>query len=268
MNVMIEVAMAALLAQAAASPAPASAATGFLERTVEVEGAPRRYKVYLPPSFDARRKWPVILFLHGAGESGTDLVQQTELGLGAALRAHPERYPAVVVFPQIPRREVWFGAQARYATAALAQASGEFHGDPDRVSIVGLSLGGYGAWVLAAEEPGRYAAIVSVAGGIVPPPYMRGRLESLPPALTAEDPFAATAAVVKKVPAWLFHGSDDQTVPVTESRRMVEALKQAGAAPKYTEFPGGRHNIWSQTFDEPALAAWLMAQRRGRASGR
>jgi predicted peptidase len=258
--VTIAMAMAVLLAQAA-SPAPA---TGFLERAVAVEGAPRRYKVHLPPGFDAKRSWPVILFLHGAGEAGTDLVQQTEVGLGAALRAHPERYPAVVVFPQIPRRAVWFGEAARYATAALAQAISEFSGDPARVSLVGLSLGGYGAWVLAAEEPDRYAAIVSVAGGIVPPPYMRARLDTLPPALAEDDPYAATAARVKGIPAWLFHGSDDDTVPVTESRRLVEALKKAGGSPRYTEFPGGRHAIWNATFEDPALAKWLMAQRRAR----
>ena len=86
--------------------------------------------------------------------------------------------------------------------------------------------------------------------------------ESLPAALSADDPYTATAAVVKGIPAWLFHGSEDQTVPVAESRLMVEALRKAGASPRYTEFPGGRHNIWSETFADPALAEWLMAQRR------
>jgi predicted peptidase len=255
-------ALAAALALAATTASAQEGKTGFLDRTVTVDGGARAYKVYVPPAFDRARAWPVVLFLHGAGESGTDGVQQTEVGLGPALRAHPERYPAVVVFPKIPRREVWFGPQARYATAALRQTMEEFRGDPDRVSVLGLSLGGYGAWVLAAEDPGRYAAVVSVAGGVVPPPHVRARLEAVPETLSAPDPYAATAARVKGIPAWLFHGSEDMTVPVAESRRMVEALKAAGASPKYTEYAGAPHSIWGRTFDEPGFAEWLLAQRR------
>ena len=254
--------LALLALSAGAQATAAETETGFLERTVESGGATHRYKVYVPPGFDAKKSWPVILFLHGAGESGTDNVQQTELGLGSVLRIDPARYPAVVVFPQAPRGEVWFGAQARVATAALDRAMAEFHGDKDRVSLVGLSLGAYGVWVMAAEEPQRYAAIVAVAGGIVPPERVRARLSTLPPALSAEDPYAATAARVKHVPAWLFHGAEDQTVPVSGSRLMVEALKKAGAAPRYTEYADGRHNIWTRAFAEPGLAEWLMARRR------
>ena len=193
---------------------------------------------------------------------GTDGLQQTQVGLGPVLRTSPERYPAVVVFPQAPRGQVWFGEQARVATAALDQAIAEFHGDKDRVSLVGLSLGAYGAWVLAAEEPRRYAAIVSVAGGIVPPARVRARLSALPPTLTADDPYAATAARVKGIPAWLFHGAEDGTVPVTESRQLVEALKKAGASPRYEEYAGAPHNVWDRAFAEPGLAEWLMARRR------
>jgi predicted peptidase len=236
--------------------------TGFLERSVRVAGASHSYKVYVPPGYDPARRWPVILFLHGGGEAGTDGVRQTEVGLGAALRAHPARYPAVVVFPQAPRGEVWMGERARVALAALDAAIAEFGGDPDRVLLAGLSLGAYGAWVVASEAPDRYAAIVSVAGGIVAPPYMRARLRELPPALESDDPYAATAARVKDVPAWLFHGAEDATVPVTESRRIVAALKAAGASPRYTEYAGAPHNVWDRAFADPALAAWLMARRR------
>jgi predicted peptidase len=236
--------------------------TGFLERTVRVGGASHAYKVYVPPGFDRARTWPVILFLHGAGEAGADGVRQTEVGLGRVLRAHPGRYPAVVVFPQAPRGEVWLGARARVAAAALDRTIAEFRGDPGRVSLAGLSLGAYGCWVMAFEDPGRYAAIVSVAGGIVPPARTRARLAELPPALAAEDPYAATAARVKDVPAWLFHGAEDATVPVVESRRIVAALKAAGGSPRYTEYAGAAHNVWDRAFADPALAAWLMARRR------
>ena len=245
-----------------AAGAARAAETGFLERTVTVDGASHSYKVYVPPGFDRARKWPVVLFLHGAGEAGTDGVRQTEVGLGRALRDHPGRFPVVAVFPQAPRGEVWLGARARIARAALDDAVAAFRGDPERISIAGLSLGAYGAWVLAAEDPSRWAAIVSVAGGIVPPPYMRARLRELPPSLAAADPYGATAARVKGIPAWLFHGEDDATVPVTESRKLVAALEAEGATPRYTEYPGAPHNVWDRAFADPALAEWLLARRR------
>ena len=238
--------------------------TGFLERSVRVGDVDYAYRVYVPPGFDPARTWPVILYLHGAGEWGTDGVHQTEVGLGPALRANPERFPALVVFPQAPRGQVWLGDPARAATAALDQAIAEFRGDPDRVYLAGLSMGGYGTWVLAFEHPERYAAIVSVAGGIVPPNGSRARPSELPPTLQAADPYAATAARVKSIPAWLFHGAEDPTVPVTESRRIVEALKKAGAAPRYTEYEGVGHNSWDRAFGGPELAQWLLAQRRDR----
>lgn len=248
-----------------AAPAFATAQepkTGFLERSVRIGGTSHAYKVYVPPGFDAARSWPVILFLHGAGEAGTDGVQQTEVGLGRVLRSDPQRYPAVVVFPQAPPGQVWLGEYARVATTALEQTITEFHGDPDRIYLAGLSMGAYGAWVLAFENPERYAAIVSIAGGIVPPAGRRARLAQLPPTLQADDPYTATAARVKGIPAWLFHGADDPTVPVTESRQIVAALQKAGASPRYTEYPGVVHNSWDRAFADPELAKWLLAQRR------
>jgi predicted peptidase len=256
----------------AAAPALAlgqDAKTAFLGRTVRVGDVDYAYKVYLPPSFDRARTWPVILYLHGAGERGTDGVQQTEVGLGRVLRASPERFPAVIVFPQAPPGEVWLGDPARVATGALDQAMAEFHGDPDRVYLAGLSMGGYGTWVLAFEKPERYAALVSVAGGIVPPYGRRSRLRQLPSTLEADDPYAGTAARVKGIPAWVFHGAEDPTVPVTESRQIVAAMKQAGASVRYTEYEGVGHNSWDRAFAEPELVKWLFAQRRrGAASSR
>ena len=258
---------AAALISVLALAAPAQGAeprpeTGFVERSVRLGNESHAYKVWVPPGFDRGRSWPVILFLHGAGEAGTDGVQQTEVGLGPVLRSHSERFPAVVVFPQAPPGEVWLGDVARAATAALDQTIAEFRGDPDRIYLAGLSMGAYGCWVLAFEKPERYAAIVSVAGGIVPPAARLARLRELPPTLKADDPYAATAARVKGIPAWLFHGADDPTVPVTESRRIVAALEQAGASPHYTEYEGVGHNSWDRAFADPELPKWLLAQRR------
>lgn len=236
----------------------------FLERSVRFGDVSYAYKVYVPPGFDPSRTWPVILYLHGAGERGTDGVRQTEIGLGRALRANPERFPAVIVFPQAPPGQIWLGDLARAATTALDQTITEFRGDPERVYLAGLSMGAYGIWVLAFENPDRYAAIVSVSGGIVPPGGRRAALAQLPPTLQADDPYAATAARVKGIPAWLFHGAADPTVPVTESRQIVSALRQVGASPRYTEYEGVAHNSWDRAFAEPGLPKWLLAQRRNR----
>ena len=103
---------------------------------------------------------------------------------------------------------------------------------------------------------------MSVAGGIVPPARLRAALAQLPPTLQADDPYAATAARVKGIPAWLFHGADDPNVPVTESRQIAAALRKAGASPRYTEYEGVPHNSWDRAFAEPELPKWLLAQRR------
>ena len=125
-------------------------------------------------------------------------------------------------------------------------------------------MGAYAAWVLAFEHPEKYAAIVSVAGGIVPPAWRRSRLAEVPPTLQADDPYAATAARVKGIAAWLFHGGEDQTVPVTESRQLSAALKQVGSPVRYSEYEGVVHNAWDRAFAEPELPTWLLAQRRGK----
>lgn len=237
------------------------AAGGFLERTVELGDSAHRYQVYVPAGFDPARRWPVILYLHGAGERGTDGVRPTEVGLGRAIRLDPQRVPALVVFPQAPPREVWVGDLARVAMLALDRTVAEFSGDKDRVYLTGLSMGGYGTWVLAFEDPERFAALVPVGGGIVPP---RGRaLRQVPGTLEAADPYAATAARLKRVPSWVFHGAEDPTVPVSESRRMVEALRSAGADVRYTEYEGVGHNSWDRAYAEPELWRWLFSQRRG-----
>jgi predicted peptidase len=257
-------ALTAVLVLAVPATAPAADPAGrFVERSVRAGEAERTYKVYLPPGHDPKRRWPVILFLHGAGERGTDGVQHTEVGLGRVLREHADRFPAVIVFPQAPPGGVWMGDLARFATTALDQSMAEFGGDPDRVYLAGLSMGAYGAWLLAFEEPQRYAAIISVAGGVVPPAGRRARLAQLPPTLQADDPYGATAAKLKHVPSWLFHGADDPTVPASESRQLAAALKQAGAPVRHTEYAGVPHNAWDRAFAEEELPRWLFAQRRG-----
>jgi len=134
--------------------------TGFLNRT--------GYSVYVPHDFDRSKQWPVILFLHGAGERGTDGLKSTQVGIGSAIRFGADRIPAIVVFPQAPPETRWLEQPADAAITALDCAIAEFNGDPDRVYLTGLSMGGYGAWHLAMANPNRFAALVVVCGGLLP----------------------------------------------------------------------------------------------------
>src|SRR5690606_27947035 len=141
-------AIAALLAAPVSGQSDQEVQTGFLDRVVTVAGRTYPYQVYVPREYAAagERRFPVILFLHGAGERGDDGLAQTEVGLGPALRRHPSRYPAIVVFPQAPRDSAWTGRVAEAAMAALERTEAEFRTDPDRVYLTGISMGGHGTW--------------------------------------------------------------------------------------------------------------------------
>lgn len=238
--------------------------TGFLDRVVIHDGVHSRYQVYVPPGFDHARKWPVILSLHGSGERGNDGLLPTAIGLANAIRRNRASIPAIVVFPQAPLDSLWLGQPERVALEALDATMTEFNGDPDRVYVAGLSMGGYGAWELASAQPERFAAIVSVCGGVLTP--RSGATFLLPPraALGTANPYAEVAHRVARIPAWLFHGGDDTTVPPAESRSLVAALRAAGANPRYTEYAGVGHNSWDRAFAEPELWKWLFAQHRSR----
>ena len=150
-------------------PVVAQQATGFLNRTVSIGGKPAHYQVYVPLDYTPARQWPVILFLHGAGERGTDGLLQTQVGLGTAIRQNASWFPAIVVLPQAPPDSIWRGSVAKAALAALEQSIREFHGDRTRLYLTGLSMGGYGVWTLALQRPRMFAAIVAVCGGLLPP---------------------------------------------------------------------------------------------------
>src|SRR5690606_20593485 len=151
------------------SSAPQRQDTGtFVEREIVLEGRPHRYQVFVPARAATPGKAPVVLFLHGSGERGDDNRSQLEVGLGPRVRAEAARFPAIVVFPQAPEGAEW-NQLAEVVTAQLEAATREFGGDPDRTYLTGLSMGGYGAWDLALRQPGRFAALVPVCGGLLPP---------------------------------------------------------------------------------------------------
>ncbi|MBM3726919.1 MAG: hypothetical protein FJW40_16040 [Acidobacteria bacterium] len=233
--------------------------TGFLNRTVRVGPESYKYQVYLPDHWTKRDRLPVILFLHGGGERGQNGLSQTQVGLGGGVRFFPERYPAIIVMPQCRPDMRWTQPEMQaVALAALEAGIREFKGDRTRVYLTGLSLGGYGTLSIASRHAQLFAAIAPVCGGIV---YQRrnDRPPAEPP--PPGDPYADTAARIAKIPIWLFHGAADPVVPVSESQKMVEALKAAGAQPKYTEYPGVGHNSWDKAYADPDFPKWLFGQK-------
>ena len=237
--------------------------TGFLNRTISVNGTVHRYQVYLPAEYaSGTQRWPVILFLHGAGERGADGLLQTNVGLPAAIRATPARYPAIVVIPQVPADSLWLGSSAQAAISALDATLGEFRGDTDRVYLTGLSMGGNGTWNLAYQYPTRWAAVAPICSFVTPIPRLPGSRAIIPD--DSADAFGALARRLARVPTWIFHGEVDPVVPVSESRRAYEAFKAAGADVRYTEFMGGGHNVWDGVYASPQFQDWLFAQRRRR----
>ena len=235
--------------------------TGFLDRSVTIDGHAYRYQVYVPATYaSSTQRFPVILFLHGAGERGSDGLVQTNVGLAAAIRRDQSRYPAIVVMPQVPTDSLWIGVPAQVAMMALDQTLKDFRTDPDRVYLTGLSMGGNGTWNLAYRYRERWAAIAPVCGFVTPIRQLSASKFIVPP--DSGDAFAALARRIGKLPTWIFHGEVDPAVNVIESRKAAEALRAAGGDVHYTEFLGAGHNVWDETYASPQFQEWLFAQRR------
>lgn len=241
----------------AAKPSP----TGFLNRSLTVAGTVYRYQVYVPAEFYSQKakKWPVILFLHGAGERGSDGLAHTQVGLPANIRQHVERWPAVVVMPQCPAESYWTEpAMQTMALAALAEEQKNYNPDPARVYLTGLSMGGYGSWLMASQHPELFAAVAPICGGAYLPAHRAKQFPAQPPGLYE----TIARGIASSVPVWTFHGASDSVVPVTETQQLVAALKAAGGAVQYTEYPGVDHDSWTKAYDEATLSTWLFSQQR------
>lgn len=253
---------------AGASPAPSGSSkpkpqpvqeTGFLNRRIDLHGVPFRFQVYLPEEFrhDDKKPWPMILFLHGRGERGEEGMWQTQTGLPQAVRDHPERWPFVIVMPQCTYPNFWTDQDMMtLALAALDQEQAEFHTDPDRTYLMGLSMGGYGAWELAKTNPKRWAAIAIASGGI----FWSYAPERWQEALTLPGEYARA---IEHTPVWLFHGTDDPVVPPKESEMMYAALKASGGNVRLWMYQGLKHDSWTRGFNEPDLPHWLLTHRLG-----
>ncbi len=241
-----------------ASPALARQETGFLDRQIQVGGKTYRFQVFVPAEWNKQTKWPVILFLHGAGERGDDGRFSTVIGLANAIRRFGKAFPALAVFPQCPAMRSWTEPEMEaLALATLEATIKSFDGDRQRIYLTGLSMGGYGTWALASNYPGRFAAIAPVCPGVKP----LANFPDIMPVSTADNPYPDIAKKIGKTPVWIFHGAADPLISVEESRHMAEALKAKGGSVRYTEYEGVGHNAWDKAYAEPEFFKWLFAQK-------
>lgn len=217
------------------------------------------YRLSAPQFPEPGKKYAMILFLHGSGECGTDNLRQTRVGLPALLKELVKRPEQVIVAaPQCRVSNAWVkrvSFSADYSappepTLALKWAMEicddlirNRQADPDRFYITGLSLGGFGTWDAARRWPGRFAAAAPICGG--------GDVRK--------------PAGMKRLPIWVAHGDADKNVPPECSRRMVQALRQAGnGRVVYKRYGGAGHNVWDRTYSDPEFLTWLLSQNRAK----
>jgi len=220
----------------------ADAKTGFVDKTFKnANGTESPYVVFVPHAYDGKTEVPVILFLHGAGETKGGTKKPVEVGIGPAVKKQEKTFPALVVIPQSEKRG-WgaAGEDGKRALAILAEVQKEFKTDAKRTYLTGLSMGGFGTWSLAAAHPDKWAAIAPICGG--------GNVKDV--------------EKIKDIPCWCFHGDKDFAVKVELSRTMIDALKAAGGTPKYTEYAGVGHNSWDAAYGEKEFFPWLLEQKK------
>ena len=227
---------------AARAPAPQGK---FLPRTyTDAQGGKHPFFVFVPGKLPAEGRPPVMLFLHGAGERGDNNVDQLMAGIGPALWKRKASFPFVVILAQCRTGAGWLvdGDDAKWALGMLKQIQAEFKTDPERVVLTGLSMGGSGTWSIAAADPTAWSAIVPMCAR---------------PATDQARLFAIT-----QLPIWNFCGDKDRPETVAANRAMAEALKQAGANARYTEYPDIGHNCWDNAYGTDELYTWMLAQSK------
>ena len=194
------------------------------------------YLLFLPKDYpQSKQRWPVMLFLHGAGEAGTNLDKVKVLGPPKIVESRAD-FPFILVSPQSPVR-FW---NADTLNALLDEVIRKYRVDKDRVYLTGASMGGSGTWALAAAHPEKFAAIVPMCGSGNP----------------------ADARKLARLPIWVFQGAKDPVVRLESAREMVEAIKAAGGNVKFTVYPDAGHDVWTRSYDNPELYEWMLEQKR------
>lgn len=195
------------------------------------------YLLYLPDNYGAdTTKHPLVIFLHGSGERGSDVNLVTVHGIPMKIK-NGESMPFIALSPQCPAGYSW---DIMILNNLLDSVMANYRVDPDRVYLSGISMGGYASWAWAIQNPERFAAMIPVCGGGNPQLAWR----------------------IRNIPTWAFHGEIDDTVPMTASVEMIDALNDIGANPKFTVYPGVKHESWKKTFEDPAVYEWMLSQKR------
>lgn len=223
-------------------PAVSAEKTGFVNKVFKnADGHDSPYVVFVPHGYDGTKPYPVLLFLHGAGETKGGSKQPVEVGIGPAIKKREKTFPFITIIPQAETRG-WGAASenGKRALAMLDEVCKEFKTDSKRIYLTGLSMGGMGTWSMAMAHPDKWAAIAPICG--------RGDVKQ--------------AEKIKDLPCWCFHGDKDTSVPVAGSRDMIAAIKKAGGDPKYTEYPGVGHNSWDKAYGTDELYTWLLKQSK------
>lgn len=223
-------------AAGAQEPPQDAVAAQTAEQFQSADGQQLRYWLALPKPSESEKAWPLILFLHGAGERGEDLELVKKHG-PPKLLAEGQTFPCLVVSPQCPAGKLW---DPKLLTLLLDEVTKKHRVDPDRIYVTGLSMGGFGTWSLGAETPQRFAALAPICGGGNP----------------------SSAAKLTHLPIWVFHGSLDKAVPLSRSEEMVKAIRDAGGKVEFTVYQDVGHDSWTATYANPKFYEWLFAQRR------
>ena len=197
-----------------------------------------RYLSYVPDGYgkDRSQNWPLLLFLHGAGERGSKL-ELVKINGPPKLIETGKKFPFVVISPQCPQ-DTWWVPPALEAFIDSIQR--RYRIDSARIYITGLSMGGFATWELAERHPERYAAVIPVCGG--------------------GD--TSRADQLRNLPVWAFHGAQDTVVPLSGSKDMIDAIKAAGGNPRFTIYPQAGHDSWTETYANDEIYSWLLQQRR------
>lgn len=228
---------AALLTPGASAMAQTPAPAGQTAQPPVARGG-YEYQLFVPRGYAAsgKEEWPLMIFLHGSGERGSDIARVKVHGPPKIVAQHPG-FPFITISPQLPEDQDWDQAKLE---ALLAHIRKTYRIDAKRIYLTGLSRGGHATWRWAAARPDLFAAIAPVSG--------RG------------DPVSACR--LKDMPVWAFHGDRDDVVEPEGSFAMVQAIRACGGDPRLTIYPATGHDGWTPTYDDPALYRWLLEQRR------
>jgi predicted peptidase len=228
----------------------------YLPKEFKSEQGSLPYRFLAPPTIDDGETYPLVIFLHGAGERGDDNRKQLIHGLKEFVTpANREKYPCFIIAPQCPQEQRWVEVEwtldahtmpektsepLRLTFELIEKLTSELPIDRSRIYVTGLSMGGYGTWDAIQRNPELFAAAVPVCGG-------------------GDETYAEG---LRSVPIWAFHGNKDTVVKPRRSTSMVEAVNRAGGRAKLTMYEGVGHDSWNPAYADPEMLAWLFSQRK------